>query len=146
MRRQYASRAFAAGLFSSCALLLGCVQGNVGTAVQSSTGAALDAGPGDAGTCPADCQALGRVCHPRRLVCVECLEDIDCPRATPLCSFGRCSVCTEDRDHDGVCDFDPRCPGPGRDCDVGNPGQRSGRFGGDPDDRGPERNPSDAGP
>jgi hypothetical protein len=168
MRRQYASRAFAVGLLSSCALLLGCTRGDVGTAVQSITTATPDAGARDAGTCQGDCQALGLVCHPRRLVCVECLEDaecasfgapfcdrgrgeciecrehIHCPRATPLCSFGHCSVCPDGRDHDGVCDFDPRCSG--RDCDDDTPGQRGSRFGADPDDRDSERSPTDAGP
>jgi len=168
MRRQYASGAFAAGLFSSCALLLGCVRGDVGTAVESSSAAAPDAGARDGGACPADCEAHGLVCHPRHLVCVECMNDVectsfsaplcdrsrgeciecrmhtDCPRATPLCSFGHCSVCPNGREHEGVCDFDQRCSG--RDCDDATPGQRDGRFGADPDDHGAERNPSDAGP
>jgi hypothetical protein len=168
MRRQYGSQALAAGLFSSCALLLGCVNsGDVGVAAQSNPVAIPDAGLPAAGACPAECQAFGLVCHPQRLRCVECLDDracatggapfcdrgrgectecrvhSDCPRSTPLCNFGHCSVCPDGRDRNGVCDFDPRCSG--RDCDIGTPGQRSGRFGADPDDHGFERNPLDAG-
>jgi hypothetical protein len=169
MSRQYASGAFTAGLFSCCALLVGCVNsGDVGTTVQSSMTGTPDAGAGDAGACQTDCLALGLVCHPQRLSCVECLDDSecaiagapfcdrgrgectecrmhsDCPRATPLCNFGHCSVCSEGRDRNGMCDFDPRCSG--RDCDVGTPGQRGGRFGSDPEDHGGGRNPPDAGP
>lgn len=167
MRRPYASRALAAGLVASGALLLGCMNpGDVGTAVQSNSIAAPDASARDAGACPRACSAFGQVCHPHRMICVECLGDADCttgapfcdrgrgectecrvhsdcPLATPLCAFGHCSVCPDGRDHDGLCDFDPRCSG--RDCDDGTPGQRGGRFGADPSDHRFDREPPDAG-
>jgi hypothetical protein len=168
MRRQYASPAIAAGLFMSCASLLACMTtGDVGIAGQSSAAEITDAGARDAGQCARDCQVFGQVCHPQRLTCVECLDDsqcatagtpfcdrgrggciecrvhADCPPASPLCAHGRCAVCPTGRDHDSVCDFDPRCSG--RDCDGAMPGQRGGRFGADPDDRDFDRNPPDAG-
>lgn len=161
------AQAVVAGLFAST-LLLGCaIPGNVGTVLQSNTAEIPDAGARDAGACQADCQILGQLCHPQRLICVECLDDTDCaiagatfcdrgrgectecrvhsdcPRASPLCTFGHCSVCPDGRDRDGVCDFDPRCSG--RDCAGGPPGPRGGRFGADPDDHDLDRSPPDAG-